>query len=506
MLGGPARDREPLGDLAVGQSARHESEHLDLSFGETGRPARPGTAAQAACPQYGVHRVRVEAAGPDLAAQVVGRSCRRQRRTVRPALDHGPEGVGGREHPGRHREPARGHAPVVAAAVAALVVLAGEDGDLRQGGHPGEDELALVRVRAGLVALGPAQGSCLVPDPARDARATHVVQVPGQPDGADRVNQPEVADGTRCEPGDTGGVTVQVRTLQVDQVSERTCHRVGPVLVDPADRIGLGVEHALVRVDLVDPVEQPGGPAYEDLAEVGVELATGPTAHRRNRGFLAGMQGEQDRGRGHVHDAGAQRDRLARRPGVASAVPAGDGVEEARLHRLRESEPSGRIAGDLAGRRRRECAHPPSGLGSRCQDADAGPAGGLRQSRHPGAPDVRRCPEVGEEGQPDRRHVVAPDLRGLVRVRGAAEVLEERGVDDVADLAVGASRGARKTLRDDAPFEGLLQWRTGTHVGGDRQPPEQRQQAEHIATVPQPVARVAVATGAAWGARTCRRS
>ena len=349
-----------------------------------------------------------------------------------------------------------------------------------------DHELALVRVLAGKVALGPAECPGLIPDPARDAGPPYVVEVPGKPDGPDLVREPEAGDRSRREFGDSGRVAVQPRALQVDQVAEGAGHLLGSVIVDMADRVRFRIEHALVGVELVDPFEQLGGPAYKNLAQMGVEQVARLAAHCHYRGFVARVQGEEDRRRCHVHHAGAHRDRLTCLGREARAVPSGDGVEEAGLHRLREADSSGRVAGHLAGRHGCGRTHPPAGRGRRGEDPGAGPPGRLGQSRDPGPPHVRRCAEVGEEGQPDRRDVVTPDLGCLVGVRGAAEVLQQRGVDDVADLAVRASRCTRKALRDEAPLERFLQRRTGTHVSRDRQPAQQRKQAEHTATVPQP--------------------
>ena len=71
---------------------------------------------------------------------------------------------------------------------------------------------------------------------------------------------------------------MQPRALQVDQVPERPRDRLEPVVVDEADRVRLGVEHGLVGVDVVEVVEELGGPADEHVAQGRVEIGAGSAA------------------------------------------------------------------------------------------------------------------------------------------------------------------------------------------------------------------------------------
>ena len=73
----------------------------------------------------------------------------------------------------------------------------------------------------------------------------------------------------------------------------------------------------------------------------------------------------------------------------------------------------------------------------------------------PGPQVVGRLGDVRQEGHPGHGHVVAEVAGELVGIRGAAQVLEQRGVDDVADLVVGAAhhparRAATTQRRSDS--------------------------------------------------------
>jgi hypothetical protein len=66
-----------------------------------------------------------------------------------------------------------------------------------------------------------------------------------------------------------------------------------------------------------------------------------------------------------------------------------------------------------------------------------------------------------------------------MRVRGAAQVLQERCVQHSSELGVGATGSTPEPGGNHCTLQRLLERRTGAHVGDDRQAAQQAQQAEH---------------------------
>jgi hypothetical protein len=145
---------------------------------------------------------------------------------------------------------------VIAAAVAALVVLAGKLGHSRQWRNPSEDPFAVVRVQPRLIPLGHGQRTSFVPDRAGDTYSSQIVQVSRNAYGLYLIAQPQRPGGLGCKITHCCGMAKQPRTFQVDQVAERSGH-VGQLLrLDPAYGLRLGIEHRLVRVNLVKIAKQ----------------------------------------------------------------------------------------------------------------------------------------------------------------------------------------------------------------------------------------------------------
>ena len=307
--------------------------------------------------------------------------------------------------------------------------------------------------------------------------------MPGDPYGSDPVLQPEASYGGCREVGHPRGMAEQPRALQVHEVTEGSRDRLDLVVVDEAGRVWLDGEHLLVRVHHVEVFEQLGGPTQEHVTKTRVQLSARTAPHRHDSGVRTRPEREQDGGRGDVGDAGAEGNRLAGRGGVPLAGPHGGEVEQAVPDRVRQAEPASRVPGDLAGRDRRDGVNLLAGSDRGGQDTRPGLPGGLRHTGNPGTPHVLRLGEVRQQGHPDRRDVVTPHPGALVRVRRASQVLEERGVDDVADLRVRAPGGSCEAHRDEAPLERLLHGRTRAEVGGDGQAAEESQHAKHTATL-----------------------
>jgi hypothetical protein len=72
VLHGPRRDHERLGDLAVPESARQRSQHVDLAVGQIVRP-RDSPTPQPRRLDDGANRLGIETTGEDLVIQNAGR-------------------------------------------------------------------------------------------------------------------------------------------------------------------------------------------------------------------------------------------------------------------------------------------------------------------------------------------------------------------------------------------------------------------------------------------------
>ncbi len=83
-------------------------------------------------------------------------------------------------------------------------------------------------------------------------------------------------------------------------------------------------------------------------------------------------------------------------------------------------------------------------------------------------------------------------------------MLQEGGVDDIADLDVGAADRPRQASRDDATLERLLQRRARTKVGDNRKPTEESEHPEHADNVAH-AKNIREVTGVTKPARTIAR-
>ena len=123
---GLRRDHEPAADLLVRQPAREQPQHLDLARGQARRALAAARHAVAGGAEHGLDRVAVEAAGPDLGAQLARRPPRPSAPAGGARLAHRLVGVGGAEDPRRAGDRRAGEPARVARAVEALAVLHGD--------------------------------------------------------------------------------------------------------------------------------------------------------------------------------------------------------------------------------------------------------------------------------------------------------------------------------------------------------------------------------------------
>ena len=168
---------------------------------------------------------------------------------MRPGFGHRVVGVGSGEHSSRQVELGVLRSAVVAVAIRALVVTAGNVGELSQHRATREDALGEVGVQAHTLPLLGRERTVAVPDARRHTDPPDVVHecgpshrggvVIGQSCGAARV---------RGEVADARGVRAQPRRLQVDELRDRAECVVEVVGLDRDDRCGLRVQHPCAEV------------------------------------------------------------------------------------------------------------------------------------------------------------------------------------------------------------------------------------------------------------------
>ena len=123
MLGGAARNDQPLPDFGIAEAVREQPQHLHLALGETGR--RATLLGHRRIARRGEHRtggVGVEASCVDVGEQQPPGGFRGGGGPVRTRLDGGAVPFGGGEDARGEIEIASGATAVVAAAVEPLVM------------------------------------------------------------------------------------------------------------------------------------------------------------------------------------------------------------------------------------------------------------------------------------------------------------------------------------------------------------------------------------------------
>ena len=121
MLHRAGREKQTLGDLAVGQPAGHEAKHLDLARAEVARPGGAGARQADRGNQRGC-ALGVEAPGAGLGLELDRRLREVARRAMGALLGQRGEDVGRRQQSLLARQLRSAGAAVVARSVEALVV------------------------------------------------------------------------------------------------------------------------------------------------------------------------------------------------------------------------------------------------------------------------------------------------------------------------------------------------------------------------------------------------
>ena len=213
VFGGPSRDVEVLGDLAVAQAPGHGAQHLDLAFAESGWGIAPEVQRGVAGPlENGRRGIGVEPPGLNLALDEPGHLARGPCRSMGTRLTERLDHVGRREDPRGQRLVSRPGGSVVAGCVEPLVMAAGQAGHRGEHGRAGEDALRVVGMEPDLFPGRGTERPGAFPDPGRDAHASDVVQqCRGLQRGhRDRI-EPQAQRRVGRHPGDTGRVAQRER-------------------------------------------------------------------------------------------------------------------------------------------------------------------------------------------------------------------------------------------------------------------------------------------------------
>jgi hypothetical protein len=274
-------------------------------------------------------------------------------------------------------------------------------------------------------------------------------------------------------------VLVQVRRLQVDDVSERPAHVVEPGGLDLDSGCRLRVDRGVRDVGHGQLVEQRARLGAEHLDEIAVERPARPPPERRHR-EIGAAQAIEERG---VHrdlgDPRGDRDPIAAQPPRAAvAVDLLVNGQEPGLDSGAEPEPHAGERGDLAvgaAVAGDDLARP-----RRCDTgrAEAGEHPGLgSEVRQVGGQHVARAGEVGAHRRRLHGDLVATQHRGrLVCVCRAADVLEEGRVVDVGRRPGADVRS--QPGRDDGRPRGLAGLEAHAHVRDERQPDQELGQSD----------------------------
>ena len=184
VLGGAARDHQPLGDLRVRAAGRDQPRDLDLALAEAGRAA--------GCPGAGAGSRPRPRARP-ITASPSSRPARTSRCSSAAACSASSAGRCGRSWVIAWKASAaarirtagarsrRAAAAVVARPVEPLVVHAGDAGHRLERLGRGQDALRVVRVHPHLLPLGGGQRAGLLPDRVRDRDAAEVARAARRP-------------------------------------------------------------------------------------------------------------------------------------------------------------------------------------------------------------------------------------------------------------------------------------------------------------------------------------
>ena len=493
VLGRPPGDHQALGDLGVAAPVRDQPQHLHLAGAQPRRQRPAGDhGAVARRGQHGADGVGVEGPLPGVGEQPLLRLLGRERRPLWPALGHRLVGVGGRQHPGRHGQVAAPTAAVVATSVQPLVVHPDRGGQRRQPFRPGQDPLGVVGVQPDLLPLVGVQAARLLPHHVRDGHPADVVQQPGHLEvGKGGRGEPESFPGPAGEGGHAARMPVGQGRLQIGQVGEDGRHLDQPVLRHRHHRRGLRLQHQGSRVGRVDLAQQRLGVVREPPGHRRVQHGAAAPPDRVDGQVDPADGVEQHRDPGQPGHPRPGREVVAGQPGrVAAALPLLVDVVDAALHRLRQPQAPGRVTADLAGRRgvgRPEVVAP--GERGERQPGPFQRRPPPSEQRQEGGERVPRVRGVAPPGGHVQDELVTEQPGGLVRIAGASDVVQQRGVEGRPDVVVRQLERPGEPGGERARPQRLARLEPESQVGEARQPRQQVRQP-HRHRPPRPRRRV----------------
>src|SRR5579859_439821 len=327
VVDGAGRDRQRLGDLLLGPSAADQPQDFHLALAEAGRPRGAGRRDfMTGGVENGVHRLAIQMPGGGHGFELFSRLPGGLRGTVRARLRHGLVDIGRSQHSRRERELGARAATVVAGAVQALVVHAGQGRQVFERGDTTEDAFGVVGMEAYALPLAVGQRPRLVPDAVRNRDAAEIVKESGSAQGRGLASRR-----SRRPPRHLARVTGGEGRLQVDEVGEDLQHGLDPALRNPGSRLWLLAQNLVPwRLDLGQLQELIRMP-QADLGDGGVVGDATALPDRRIHQLPTSLPLEDFQVAGDQHDPRRKRNRLSSKTvGHALAAPLFERGREAR--------------------------------------------------------------------------------------------------------------------------------------------------------------------------------
>jgi hypothetical protein len=315
----------------------NKPEDLGLALGEPRRiPLAHAQRRPAGGLEDRVDRPLVEHPAADQLAQLTARLADGASRAVGAIVGDGVVGVGCGEQPGTDAELRRGRCAVIARPVEALVVCPRGEGERRQRRGALEHALGVVGVEANPLPLADAQRATLVPDPVGHRDPAQVMQQARSPDLRRlHARAAQCLHPGRRERGDPDRMPPQEPDLEIDELAERSGHRVQPSARDRRHRLGLHRDHPLPGVVGRRRAQEGIRLGERGIDDLGIIATTAAPPQRRDRRLWIAGLGERDEVVGNADDPKRPRDLLpgdARRHPVA--VPARHQLAECAGHLL----------------------------------------------------------------------------------------------------------------------------------------------------------------------------
>ena len=264
--------------------------------------------------------------------------------------------------------------------------------------------------------------------------------------------------GRRGQLRDAGRVTREVRRHEIDEVAHRGQSALDRLPLEQQRRMRFAAERLLPHGGVRVEAEDVRGVAGEAGGHLRIERMPRALARKPHDAVVAPDHALERGVHREMHDPHRQRDRLALRPAErAVAVPAVGEVGEQAAHGGREPQALGEHARHLArgGEVRTLFPRHPRHPAGELQRARRRRAPGVGERAHEPGEDL--APGATEDGVEMGGERTAEDLRGDVRLRGAAGVEEQARVVGLRGLVVADPEALREPHRDQRAVQAVLE-------------------------------------------------